>query len=334
MLHSCDISESILEAPAALPAADALAADVLAGLSSRPKRLSSAWFYDERGSELFQQITQLDEYYLTRCEREILECYAGEIADVLAGAPVRVIEIGAGDGHKTEILLDRLLAAGLEVEYVPIDICRQAVESLTAKLRRNLRHRPVRLRGVVADYFDGLAAIRGQSAARNLVLFLGSSIGNFDHRQAKRLLRALRQAISPGDLALIGFDLKKDLHVLQRAYDDAAGITRQFNFNLLERINRELGGTFDRRRFDHRAAYNFRLGCMESWLVSRRRQRIHLGGLGRSFNFCDWEGIRVERSYKYDLAQIESLARRGGFDPCAHLADRRRWFVDSLWEAV
>jgi dimethylhistidine N-methyltransferase len=332
--HSCDISEQILETPAARPAAESLAADVLAGLANRPKTLSSAWFYDERGSELFQRITQLEEYYLTRCEREILEHCSGDIATVLAGAPVRVVEIGAGDGHKTEILLDRLLAAGLELEYVPIDICRTAVESLTAKLRRNLGNRPVRLRGVVADYFEGLASLRGQAGVRSLVLFLGSSIGNFDHGQARRLLRALRQAIAPGDLALIGFDLKKDVRVLQRAYDDAAGITREFNFNLLERINRELGGTFDRRRFDHHAAYNFRLGCMESWLVSRRRQQVTIAALGRSFALGAWEGIRVERSYKYDPAQIESLARKSGFEPCVHLADRRRWFVDSLWEAV
>jgi dimethylhistidine N-methyltransferase len=254
---------------------------------------------------------------------------------VLAGGPVRVIEIGAGDGHKTEILLHRLLAAGIELEYVPIDICREAVVSLTAKLRRTLGPRSMRLRGVVADYFDGLAALREPSAARNLVLFLGSSIGNFGPGQSRRLLRALRRTIRPGDLvALIGFDLKKDVRILLPAYDDAAGVTREFNFNLLARINRELGGSFDRRQFDHHAAYNFRLGCMESWLASRRRQHVDIDALGRSFAFEAWEGIRVERSYKYDLSQIESLAAASGFEPAAHLADDRGWFADSLWEAI
>jgi uncharacterized SAM-dependent methyltransferase len=166
------------------------------------------------------------------------------------------------------------------------------------------------------------------------VLFLGSSIGNFGHRQARRFLRGLRRSLKAGDFALIGFDLKKDLGTLQRAYDDAAGVTREFNLNLLDRINRELGGRFDRRRFDHHAAYNLRLGCMESWLVSRERQRVRVSGLERAFEFLAWEGIRVERSYKYDLEQIESLADAGGFRVCRHFFDSRRQFVDSLWEAV
>ena len=311
-----------------------LAADVLAGLSRTPKRLSSAWFYDERGSQLFQRITEQEEYYLTRCEREILERHARDIAATCGPEPLRVVEIGAGDGHKTEILLHRLLAAGLDLEYVPIDICRPAVEALTHKLHCRLGHRPLRVRGIVGDYHDAFPLLGQQSAARTLVLFLGSSIGNFDPQQAVTLLSAMRQALAPGDLALVGFDLKKDPRVILRAYDDRAGVTCEFNFNLLDRLNRELGARFDRERFVHHAAYNLRLSCMESWLVSRARQKVHVAALGREFRFAAWEGIRVERSYKYDFLQIASLAAAGGFSVRRHFTDSRRWFADSLWEAV
>jgi dimethylhistidine N-methyltransferase len=328
MVARCDIRE----APAARPLPAAFADEVRGGLARRPKSISSAWFYDDRGSRLFERITEQPEYYLTRSEREILEQHAEDVVRALGGRACQLVEIGAGDGRKTEVLLARLVATGLLREFVPVDICRRSVAELTAKLRHKLDGRPLCIRGIVAEYFDAFPLIRREADAVKLVLFLGSSIGNYGHTSAKRLLRRLRQCLSPGDLLLVGFDLKKDLSVLQRAYDDAAGVTREFNFNLLDRINRELGGRFDPADFVHHPIYNVRLGCMESWLVSRRRQRVPIESLRQAISLEAWEGIRVERSYKYDLDQIEAFAASSGWEVRGHFFDRRRYFVDSLWE--
>ena len=327
------LTRDVIEAPQARSPGTAFADEVRAGLSRRPKSLSSAWFYDERGSRLFQRITEQDEYYLTRCEEEILRTNAGELAAILGSQPLRVIEIGAGDGDKTEILLTSLIAQGVKCQFVPIDICKSTVVDLTSRLRRNIRDPRLDVQGVVAEYFEGLSLVDGKGGQRDLVLFLGSSIGNFDAGGARRFLRHMRRSLKPGDFALIGFDLKKDLDVLQRAYDDAAGMTREFNFNLLDRINRELNGRFEREAFLHHATYNLREGCMESWLVSRREQEVWIGALSRAFSFRAWEGIQVERSTKYDLAQIEGLAAASGFEICRQWFDRRGYYVDSLWRA-
>jgi uncharacterized SAM-dependent methyltransferase len=203
------LASEVIEAPRRSSPAPALDADVLAGLSQMPKRLSSAWFYDQRGSQLFQRITEQEEYYLTPCEREILQRHAGDVAAACGElvAPLRVIEIGPGDGHKTEILLHRLLQTGQDLEYVPIDICRQAVEALAHKLHCRLGHRPMRVRGIVADYLDAFPMLDQQSGRRNLVLFLGSSIGNFDERHAHVLLRALRRALAHASSELGSLDV-------------------------------------------------------------------------------------------------------------------------------
>jgi len=323
-----EVIETRIESPQG-----AFARDVLLGLSRRPKSLSSAYFYDDRGSRLFEEITRLEEYYLTRCEHEILEAHAGTIGGSLAQGPFRILEIGAGDGQKTETLLRRFLDLQLEFEYVPVDICHRSIVDLIAKLRRTIQVGSFRVRGIVAEYQEALSVLREHAPMRNLVLFLGSSIGNFGHAQARRFLRGLRRSLQPGDLALIGFDLKKDPKLLGQAYDDSQGVTREFNLNLLDRINRELGGRFERKRFAHHALYNVSQECMESWLVSREKQSIPIDALQRSFTFEAWEGMRLECSYKYDPALIESLALSSGFHVSRHLYDRRQWFVDSLWIA-
>jgi len=326
------ITAEIIET-VACSSTNAFAREVRRGLSRQPKSLSSAWFYDERGSQLFEDITRLEEYYLTRCERAILEKHAAQIADRAGGQPLRVLEIGAGDGHKTEILLRRFVDAQLDFEYVPVDICQRSIVDLIGKLRRTTRG-DFRVRGIVAEYQDALEELRHHEPMRNLVLFLGSSIGNFNHTQARRFLRGLRDSLALGDLALIGFDLKKDPQVLQAAYDDSAGVTREFNFNLLDRINRELGGHFERRRFQHQAAYNAAEACMESFLISNTRQSVPIDALEQSFDFDPWEAVKVECSYKYDRPLIESLAAASGFRPLHHFADERQYFVDSLWAAT
>jgi uncharacterized SAM-dependent methyltransferase len=189
------------------------------------------------------------------------------------------------------------------------------------------------IQGLAADYHEALADLAREHAGRDVVLFLGSNIGNFTHARSRHFLRRLRRSLRPGDLALVGFDLVKDPDVLRRAYNDAAGVTREFNFNLLDRINRELGGTFDRHRFTHCGTYNVRQQRMESWLVSTVDQEVLIRSLGRSFAFRAWEGIHVESSYKYSVPQIEALATAGGFHVRRHFFDARGYFVDSLWEA-
>lgn len=327
------ITAEIIEAAETHTARDAFARDVRRGLSRQPKTLSSAWFYDERGSRLFEQITRLDEYYLTRCEREILHTHATAIGNSLGQESFRILEIGAGDGHKTEILLRRFVEMQLDFEYVPIDICQRSIVDLVAKLRRTTRG-DFLVRGIVAEYQEALDVLRDHEPMRNLVLFLGSSIGNFTHTQARRFLRGLRDTLSAGDVALIGFDLKKDPQILQRAYDDSSGVTREFNLNLLDRIHRELGANFDRHSFQHLAAYNAVEASMESFLLSTARQSVHIDALDQSFDFAPWEAIKVECSYKYDLPLIESLAAASGFKLLRHFSDQRRYFVDSLWLAT
>lgn len=323
----------VLDTPRSRHPSGAFARDVLEGLSRNPKSIPSMYFYDAAGSRLFQRITELEEYYLTRCEAEILKTHALEIAAAVFPGPFRLVELGAGDGRKTEILLRRFLEAGLQFEYVPVDICRQSVLDLTAALHRRF-NTSLRVRGIVAEYFDGLVALGRGGGEPNFVLFLGSNIGNLSPWDSQRFFRRLRESLSPGDCALVGFDLKKDFEILHRAYNDAAGVTRLFNLNLLDRINRELGGGFDRRRFTHYGPYNLRDACMESWLVSIEDQEVPIRALGRAFSFRAWEGIHVERSHKYDLAQIEAFASGAGFRIRDHFFDVRRWFVDSLWEVA
>jgi len=309
------------------------ARDVLAGLSRRPKSLPPKYFYDEKGSRLFQQITQQEEYYLTRTEREILESCCGRLASRFSAAPFRLVELGAGDGNKTKLLLQHFIDAGLQFEYVPIDICRESLEELAASLTGLESSERMTVNGIVAEYFEALAALSRRNHQPTCVLFLGSNIGNFRPGGMRRFFCRLRRTLRPGDCVLTGFDLKKDPCVLERAYNDAQGATREFNFNLLDRINRELGGDFDRTRFQHRGVYNARLGRMESWLISLAEQRVAVSDVGRRFALHRGEGIHVECSYKFDFQQIERLAAASSFEVAEHFCDRRRWFVDSLWQA-
>lgn len=314
--------------------AEAFARDVLQGLLAKPKSIPARCFYDERGSRLFQRITELPEYYLTRCERSILQQHTDQIAAAVAGGPFRLVELGAGDGTKTELLLRCFLARGQRFQYVPVDICRETIVDLAQSLRHRDGLAPLCLHGIVAEYFDALQMLSQRSVQRNLVLFLGSNIGNFDPFDARQFLRGLRESLNPGDLVLIGFDLKKDPEILHRAYNDSQGITCQFNLNLLDRINRELGGRFDRQRFYHYGSYNVLHSRMESWLVSSEAQKVEIDALREVVEFDAWEGIHVECSYKYDLSEIEAMADSAGFGVRDHLLDGQKYFVDSLWEAI
>ncbi len=307
------------------------ALDVLEGLSETPKRLSSRWFYDEVGSELFAKIMDVPQYYLTDCEREILDHEAAAITAPLVGqGAFNLVDLGAGDGRKTMLLLRHLQRSGADVTYVPIDISEQAMESVVSRVAAELPGLPVR--GIVSEYTDGLRWLHAQPGRQpNLVLFLGSNIGNFNKAQARAFLRRLWTALADGDRVLIGFDLKKDIDLLLSAYNDPAGVTAAFNVNLLARINRQLGGDFDVERFRHFATYNVFSGAMESYLVSLAGQQVRIEAIGQTFDFEPWEPIHTEYSYKYLETDVTGLAGATGYEIEARFYDRRRWFVDALW---
>jgi L-histidine Nalpha-methyltransferase len=315
----------VLPAPART---DRFLAEVLAGLSRRPRSLPSQYFYDERGSRLFQWITNLPDYYLTRVEREILEAHGGAIVEPLGAGPCLVVDLGAGDGHKTLLLLRRLLERAKEVAYAPVDLSQAALEEAAARVKE--AQLPVPVRPVQATYLEALRRLsREKVGGARLVLFLGSSIGNLEHEAAAEFFSGLRAALSPGDHVLVGFDLLKPLPLLRAAYDDLQGVTRAFNLNLLARINRELGADFEVSAFRHRATFDPVRPAMESWLEATSPQVVRLAH--RTFSFAAGERIHTEISCKYDEAQISAFASGAGFSQVRRFHDRRRWFADVLW---
>lgn len=305
------------------------ALDVLVGLSELPKQLPSRYFYDQRGSELFEKIMELPEYYLTNCEFNILSTKSGEISRLLAKDSFNLIELGSGDGRKTNVLIRHLLEQTLQFKYFPIDISRAAMEGLISSLNRDFPQ--LQSNGLVAEYFSGLKWLQSISDRTNFVLLLGSNIGNFNRAQARGFLRNLWSSLRDGDYVMIGFDLKKDINLMQAAYNDSRGITSAFNLNLLRRINRELGGNFDLNKFQHYSSYDVFTGAMESYLVSQEKQTVLIREIGLEFTFDPWEPIHTEYSYKYLESDIEELARLTGFDIVNQLYDEKGYFVDSIW---
>ena len=304
------------------------AVDVLTGFSSTPKRLSAKYFYDDTGSELFRAITRHEDYYLTRTEFRILQDNCERLAAVFGGEEIDIIELGAGDGHKSQLIIDGFLAAAIRVNFYPIDISQKAM----AMLAENIQERPeLSVHGLLGDYFDGLRFVRERSAKRQLVLFLGSNIGNFDRIQNQGFLRRLWNSLNDGDYVLIGFDLKKDIGELITAYSDSSNHTRDLNLNLLARINRELGGNFDVSAFQHYAVYNPGLGAMESYLIAQREQRVYIEALRREFSFAAFEPIHLEYSFKFLPADIDYLSRQTGYELIENYSDPDERFIDSLW---
>lgn len=305
--------------------------DVCMGLSAKPKQLSCKYFYDDRGSEIFQAIMGLPEYYLTDCEFEILTSSKAKLLEILQqdDRPFDVIELGAGDGLKTKVLLQYFLEQGASFNYVPIDISSQAVNYLTNDLQHSLPH--LQVRGICDDYFHALHQLQRETNRRHLVLFLGSSIGNFPDLDALEFLQHIRENLNSGDFLLTGFDLMKQPELILQAYSDSQGVTRDFNLNLLQRINRELGGTFDVDSFQHYASYNPLTGETSSYLLSTRSQTVEIRAVGQSFHFDAWEAIHMEISKKYTLDRIGTLATQAGFTPVQDFLDHQHYFVDALW---
>ncbi|HXG59258.1 MAG TPA: L-histidine N(alpha)-methyltransferase [Thermoanaerobaculia bacterium] len=309
------------------------AESVRRGLTSKPKSLEPRFFYDPLGSALFDAICHLPEYYVTRAEWEVLSSRAEEIVTA-AGLPDRIIEIGSGSARKTRLLLDALASRKPAFEYVPIDI---DAATLTAAGRLLLQDFPsMTITAVAADFRDPSHALAGlpRSPGRTLVLFLGSTIGNLDPGAAVAMLQNTRRLLAPGDALLLGADLRKPKAVLEPAYDDPLGVTAAFNLNLLQRINRELGGHFRLLAFSHLAFFNEEESRIEMHLVSRERQSVAIDALGITVPFEEGESIHTENSYKYDDVMMDRFARESHFEPRRTWFDSHRWFADVLLGAV
>lgn len=310
--------------------ANIFAEDVRAGLTAQPKKLPPKYFYDALGSQLFEAICLLPEYYLTRAESEIFERYADEIVSQLP-SPVGIVELGSGSSVKTRLLINAILSRQPELHYQPMDISdsilRQSAEALLAEYENLF------ITGHVGDYTRGLGSITRRKGETLTALFLGSNIGNYTLEEARALLITIRKALQPGDELLLGADLKKSPEVLVPAYNDALGVTSAFNLNLLARINRELDADFDLALFEHRVIYNEPRGRIEMHLASRVAQTVCIGKIGIKVNFQAGETIHTENSYKYDLTQLSALAEDAGFHPMQTWFDQEKWFSCNLWQA-
>jgi len=315
------------------PARSSFAEDIRLGLLSSPRRLFPKYFYDELGSQLFEAICLLPEYYLTRAENEIMERYASEMVSEAEGFK-RLLELGSGSATKTRRIIEALLREQDELLYIPIDISATALETGSRVLLQ--AYPRLRIKGVAGDYYTGLEALGAeepQTRVRTLALFLGSNLGNFDREEARYFLKAVRRVLAPADALLLGVDLKKERAVLEAAYDDSLGVTAAFNLNLLSRINRELGADFDLRAFRHRAHYNEAEGRIEMHVESLRAQVVRVRELGLELQFAEGERIHTENSYKYDTADLSLLAAETGFTLSRTWLDSGGRFSSNLFVA-
>lgn len=303
--------------------------DVQAGFTSARKHIPSKYFYDEKGSELFNRITRHPDYYLTQCEVEILNANKKNLSNFFKQEAFNLVELGPGEGLKTQILIKQFMQDALQFTYLPIDISLNYLKTLTEQFHAQLPN--LKLKTLHSDYFQGLEWLNLTSEKRNVVLFFGSSIGNFSPDENLAFLQHICDILHPKDYILIGFDLRKDMDVLLRAYNDSDGITRQFNLNLFERMNRELAANFDMQKFCHYETYNVYSGAMESFLISLEEQSVTIDALSNSFTFHAYEPIQVEYSYKYLMPQIKWLAEMTGFEVVETFTDSKHYFVDSLW---
>lgn len=308
---------------------DSFLDDIIAGLKKSPKALPSMYFYNAEGSRLFQMIMKLPEYYLTNSEYEILDTQSQKIyEDINPKNAFEVVEFGAGDGTKTKLLLEEFLRHTSDFTYSPIDISQSALDGLEKNFTVQLP--TLKMNPLNDDYFSALEELKSKNTTK-LVLFLGSNIGNFKDNTEVDFLLEMRANITKGDYALIGFDLKKEPTIILDAYNDKTGVTREFNLNLLLRINKELGANFDIESFSHYPTYNPVTGEAHSYLISLKKQSVTLGG--ETIDFEYGEPIFMEVSKKYSVQDIDELATKTGFRVVKNYYDCRHFFLDSLWVA-
>ncbi len=305
--------------------------DVIRGLSAQQKYLLPKYFYDSAGDKLFQQIMRAPEYYLTNAELEILSQQSARILDICRqySSHFDIVELGAGDASKSIHLLRQALQQEISNHYYPVDISASMIGHLQQAIPSKLPG--MHTEGLAGEYFDMLEQLNHKNKGPKLVLFLGATIGNMLPEEAFYFCKELHTYLNEGDLLLIGFDLKKDPATILDAYNDAAGITREFNLNLLRRINRELGGNFVVDQFSHYPVYDPGTGACKSYLISKKQQKVSING-SITFSFEKDEAIYMEVSQKYDLNQIGQMAKKAGFEPLHNFFDQERLFTDALWK--
>ncbi len=308
-----------------------IARDTLRGLSANPKYLLPKYFYDDRGSQIFQDIMRMPEYYLTDCEVNIFSDQKDKIACAIAerNAVVDIIEFGCGDGFKTKIILEHLVENNMQFNFIPIDISAHAVDSLVENLKQVLPGLSVQAK--TGDYFYMMEEINRSSTNRKVIFFLGANIGNYSPEEVESFLQKIENLTIKGDKLLIGFDLIKSPEIIYKAYSDPHGYTKKFNLNHLERLNRELGADFNPDNFEHHTEYNPMSGSVKSYLISIQEQIVHIKKLKKDIHFAAWEPIFMELSKKYNPEKISELARKHGFKVLHNYVDQKKYFVDSLW---
>jgi dimethylhistidine N-methyltransferase len=320
-----------VDAEVATDAHQEFLADTLKGLHSSPKYLNSKYFYDSRGDALFQAIMECPEYYLTNCESEIFSEKTDSLVEAIVGhntSTFDLIELGVGDGMKSRYLLSELLEQNIQFNYLPIDISGNVLSQLKDNLSELTELSITCLEG---DYFEMLAEASKTSRNRKVILFLGANIGNMSLKDAQNFCQKVRFFLQPGDIMLNGFDLKKNPQVILDAYNDKAGLTKDFNLNLLHRINNELGADFDVSQFAHYQMYDPHTGSCKSYLVSNVQQRVRIADTVIEFEEGEW--VFMEISQKYSIENIEKLAVLSGFSIKSNIFDSKQWFVDSVWIA-
>lgn len=308
------------------------AKDTITGLSSEKKYLSSKYFYDTKGSQIFQDIMRMPEYYLTDCELEIFEKQKEDIfqAFSLKSKVFELVELGAGDGLKTKILLSHFLLKNIKFEYLPIDISRSAIEQLEADLIHEMPS--LKTKGLIGDYFHLLEELNQSDQRPKIILFLGSNIGNFSEDEAIEFLGHIGEKMKADDQLFIGFDLKKDPQIILDAYSDPHGHTAAFNLNLLHRINRELDANFDLTCFEHLETYDTNNGAAKSYLVSKKKQSVKINSMAELIDFEEGERIFMEISQKYSESSLRKIADRSGFEIVRNFYDSRLYYTNSLWK--
>lgn len=308
----------------------AVAKEVVEGFSKKHKSLPSWLFYDAEGDKIFQKIMAMPEYYLTDAEYEIFETQKEEI---LAGFSAtsktfNLIEFGAGDGLKTEVLLKHFTHQKVNFTYRPVDISGSVLKQLKARMQKSMPS--LKIDPINKEYFDALEELNVERQNPIIVLFMGANIGNFHISDAELFVKKIADALKPGDQLMIGFDLKKDPNLILDAYFDKAGITTAFNMNLLKRLNKELSADFDTHQFIHYPYYDPQTGTAKSFIVSKIAQQVNFEALNKSFHFKAWEPIHVEFSQKFDQEMIEALAIKADLKVVKYYHDKKKYFADVL----
>ena len=309
----------------------AFAEDTYKGLTSNPKFLYSKYFYDKEGDKLFQQIMDMPEYYLTNCEFNILKLNAEEIAEKFNSTKgFDLIELGAGDGKKTKLLLKEMLRKNFDFEYQPVDISQNVLDELSASLESEFPG--IQVNPQQGTYFKTLEKLADYNKRKKVIVVLGSNIGNLRHKEAIRFLRNIAGAMGPDDMLFMGFDQKKHPKKILDAYNDQTGITEAFNKNLLKRLNRELDANFDLDQFMHWETYDPETGTAKSFLVSKTRQEVLLKNIDLKVNFSKWESIHTEISQKYDDGIVEWLAEQAGLEITTAFNDLEKCYKNYIFK--